>query len=333
MPYDLSAIRNKMKQASGRRSDPDEFRPEKAKAQEKHRYRFFVLPGVMEGDKLKSGVAQSSMDIFFTSHGQHWIQNSPHVCPRVNDGNDCELCSFGLNLLRNKSLGEQERQSIRSEWLPNSNYVVNIYFPNWKNNPEELRGRVMYYKAPKTVFDIWTACIERDPSDISMSDDEDDEVEASGVFFDESNAWLFELQVELQGKSNSYKTSRFVGKSATPIVRNDDGTADKKAIAQILASRIDIPSRLEKADPDKIRKLANSLIHGDDEDDDAMSIDVTEEEAPAPVRKAQKVKAEPQREPEPEPAPKKKEAAQAELWDDDDISSEVDSILGNIDDD
>ena len=335
MAYDLDAIRRKMKQMDGRKSDPDEFRPAKAKPGEVLKYRFFVLPGVLEGDKLKSGVASKSMDVFYVNYGQHWIKNQPNACPRVYDGSDCQLCEVGLNFLRDKTLSEADRQQLRQDWLPNSSYVVNIFFPNWKNNPEELRGKVMYYKAPKTVFDKWVNCINKDAPDVDDVDGDDDEPEAYGAFFDENSAWLFELQIAQSGKSNGYKTSRFIvgsDKKPVPLARDESGAPNKKAIAALLASRIDIWGRLEAPDSMKIKNLANHLMNGDDEP--ATSKVHVEEEEDDAIVEAPKAKARQQEKP-PEKAPEKpKPKPVVEEDDDDDIdSSDLDSLLGQLNDD
>lgn len=348
MAYDLNAIKKKLKEFGGSKLDPDEFRPGKAKVGEKLKYRFFILPGLLDGDKLKSGVVEKSMDLFFVNYGQHWIKNQPHSCPRVYDNSECEICDFGLKLLRDKTLGDTERQKIRQDWLPNSNFVVNIFFPNIKTNPEDLRGKVMYYKAPKTLFDIWTACINREePEEIN----DDEEFEPHGIFFDENASWMFELQVELNGKSNGYKTSRFVfgsDKKPVPIAKNEDGSANTKQIANILAQRIDIWDRLEAPDRLKIKKLSQVLIHGDDEDEAPPAknsgFDVDEEDE-KPVKKAKeadvKAKTKPsvvveEVEDDEPPAPKAKKASPPPFVDeteDDDDAAELSSLLDQLDDD
>ena len=76
--YDVNAIRQKLKQSmSGKFTDPDEFKPDKAKSTtEAIKYRFFVLPPLFKGDVLKSGTVARSMDQFFISHANHWIMTS-----------------------------------------------------------------------------------------------------------------------------------------------------------------------------------------------------------------------------------------------------------------
>jgi len=82
MAYDLDAIRRKLQQSmSGKRTDPDEFKPEKAKSQnEVVRYRFFVMPPVLLGEKTKQGEAKRGMDQFYITHGNHWVNDRPHPC-------------------------------------------------------------------------------------------------------------------------------------------------------------------------------------------------------------------------------------------------------------
>lgn len=351
MSYDLNAIKKKLKEFGGSKSDPDEFRPAKAKPGETLKYRFYILPGLLEGDKLKAGIVEKSMDLFFVNYGQHWVQNHPHACPRVYDGSECALCDFGLKLLRDKSLGDAERQKIRTDWLPNSSYVVNIFFPNVKANPEELRGRIMYYKAPKTLFDMWTACINRDAPDVI---DPDEELEPYGVFFDENSAWLFELQVQMNGKTNGYKTSKFIvgnDKKPVPIAKNEDGTPNTKMITQLLSQRINIWDRLEPPDREKIKKLSNTLIYGDDAEESkpqmahSSGFDSDEEEDQQ-VRKPAKAAKPPivEEDEDDTPAPPPKRAAKVEetkakpkpapiIEEEDDDDDEVKSLLDQLDDD
>lgn len=316
MAYDLDAIKRKLKEFDGRRSDPDEFRPAKAEKNKSPKYRFYILPGLLQGDKLKSGVVSKSMDLFFINYGQHWVKNAPHACPKIWDGSECELCDFGFKLLRDKSLSDDERTKIRKDWLPSANYVVNIYFPNIKTNPEELRGRVMYYKAPKTLFDIWSACITRDAPD--NIEDDDEGFDPYGVFFDENAAWLFELNVELNGKSNSYKTSKFVygaDKRPSPIARDKNGEADEEAIAKILSERIDIWKRLEAPDRAKIKKLSQVLLHGDDEEPAPSGFDMDEEDEKPAKRPSKGLQEEEQ---EHKKSSKPDKAAKSHIFDEED---------------
>ncbi len=320
MAYDVNAIRKSLQKAvSGKFSDPDEFRPEKAKSNvEPLKYRFFILPPLQTGDTLKSGHVKKSMDDVFLRHGQHWINDRPQPCPRVYDGSECAICSTGFQLLqecKDKKLGDERKQSILRQWMPTTYYMVNIFFTNWKGNPEELRNKIKFYNAPKTCVDKWIATLMRD----DKGDEEDPD--AFGVFFDESSAFCFELAVLKEGKSNSYKTSGFVKNNGIPVpmIRNADDTPNTKAIEALLKSRINLWDKVEVPDQEKIRRLASQLISGDDDDGQAKGGFDDDESAPAPAAKA------PVREEEARPKPvqsraevKSKRVEPETLFEDDD---------------
>jgi hypothetical protein len=235
MPYDVEAIRKKLKASmSGKFSDPDEFRPEKAKSQsEPVKYRFFFLPPLAMGDVLKSGKVNQGMEQFFISHANHWINDKPHPCPRVwGQGDKCPICNYGFDLLKDEIIkkDDNKRQAVIKQWMPTQYYMTNIFFLQTKENPEDLRGRVMFYNAPKTIIDICMACLMRDDAGDPESP------EAFGVFFDENAGFPFELQVLKSGRNNSYKTSKFLA-TPRPMVRNQDGSANPKAISEVLARR------------------------------------------------------------------------------------------------
>jgi len=259
MAYDVQAIRKKLQGSSrGRFNDPDMFKPEKAQDQIiPLKYRFFVLPPIMKGDTTNSGPAAKSMEQFFVTHGNHWVNDRPHPCPRIySEGADeCPICSFGFDLLREEQ-NQEKRRLILNQWMPQSYYMVNIYFPPVKTNPEDLRGKVKFYNASKTLFDQWTSCLLRDDA----GDPEDPQ--AFGVFFDESAAFCYQLEVLKSGRNNSYKTSKFLPNGGEPVAI---ATA-AKTINKILDSRIDLYSKIEEPDLDKIKQLANAMVNGDDDD-------------------------------------------------------------------
>lgn len=288
MAYDIAAIRNKLrKQMSGKYSDPDEFRPPKAEnTTDPLKFRFYILPPLLEGDKLKSGTVTKSMDHFFIAHANHWINDKPHPCPRVWDESECPICKFGFDLLRDEK-DEDRRKSIVKQWMPNTYYMVNIYFTNSKHNPEDLRGKVRFYNAPKTCFDLWTSTLYKDgPGD-------PEEPEAYGVFFDENAAFVFQLEVLKQGRNNSYRTSHFLANdgNAAPMVRDKDGSANKKGIEALLKLRINLWEKLEQPDPEKIEKLARVMIDGDDLD--SSGFDHDEESKPSTPSKKESAPSEP----------------------------------------
>jgi hypothetical protein len=273
MAYDVDAIRKKLKQSqAGKFVDPDEFKPEKAKSStEPVRYRFFVLPPFGEGETLKSGTTKRGMEQFFVQHANHWVNDRPHPCPRVWDGTECPVCQMGFDLLRDEK-DEDRRRAIIKQWMPTTYYAVNIYFPAWKHNPEELRGRVKWYNAPKTCFDIWSATL--------MKEDAGDpeEPEAFGVFFDETCGFLFQLDVLKHGRQNSYKTSKFLGQQGkgVPMIKNQDGSANETQIAKLLRMRHNLFDKLEEPDLAKINRLYRVMAEGDDEDDESGGFDKDE---------------------------------------------------------
>jgi hypothetical protein len=190
------------------------------------------------------------------------VNDRPHPCPRIySEGADeCPICSFGFDLLREEQ-NQEKRRLILNQWMPQSYYMVNIYFPNVKTNPEDLRGKAKFYNASKTLFDQWTSCLLRDDA----GDPEDPQ--AFGVFFDESSAFCYQLEVLKSGRNNSYKTSKFLPNGGEPIaIASKDGAPNTKAIQKILDNRIDLYSKIEEPDLDKIRKLANVMVNGDDDD-------------------------------------------------------------------
>lgn len=286
--YDVNAIRQKLKQSmSGKFTDPDEFKPDKAKSTtEPIKYRFFVLPPLLKGDKLKSGVIDRSMEQFFISHANHWINDKPYPCPRVWDGSECKVCQFGFDLLKEEinQKDEDKRRQVIRQWMPTTYNMVNIFFTNWKGNPEDLRGKVKFYNASKTLFDQWTAALMRDDA----GDPEDPQ--AFGVFFDENAGFVYELQVLKQGRQNSYKTSHFLANSGNPMpmIRNKDGSPNEELLAKLLRLRHNLWDKIEVPDEQKILKIFNVMTHGDD-DDDSGGFD-EDETQPKEEKKAEKPK-------------------------------------------
>ena len=296
--YDIESIRRKLKQSmDGRKTDPDEFRPKKVEGAEKLIYRYFVLPPLVKGDKVKEGFASQDMEQFFVAHGAHWINNKPTHCPRcyLGQNEECQMCQFGFDLMKDEP-NKDKRTAIAKDWMPNNQYFSNIYFPPLKINPEELRGRVMFYNAPKTVMDIYEQCLNRNaPTEEElaalielMKESSGVEPEAHGVFFDECAAFPFQLEVKKQGRGNNYEGSKFIGKNAgkigpIPIARIPDGDADMKAITRILSLRHDPFVKIEKPDPLKLAKIFKQLTEGDDAPSSGSGFDEDETTASDPI--------------------------------------------------
>ena len=330
MPYDVAKIRQQLKKSmAGKFNDPDEFKPRKAESErEPIKYRFFVLPPLQAGDVLKTGQVQKSMEQFFIAHANHWISDKPHPCPRVWDNAECPICNFGFELLKDQK-DEETRRKIIKTWMPTTYYMVNIFFTNSKVNPEDLRGRVMFYNAPKTCFDHWTAALMRDDSG------DEEEPQAHGVFFDENAAFLYQLEVLKQGKQNSYKTSRFIVPSdkkqplARPMIVDAEGQPVVDSIKKLLRLRHNLWAKIEAPDPAKIQKVFLMMTAGDDEtpgdagfDEDETRVTEPKAEKPKEQPKAEKPKEQPKSE-KPKTEKPKTEKPKAAADDDDDAISNM----------
>ena len=329
--YDVGAIRQKLKQSmSGKFSDPDEFRPDKAKSvSEPIKYRFFILPPLFKGDMLKSGTVEKSMDQFFLSHANHWINDKPYPCPRVWDHTECEICQFGFDLLKEEEnrQDEDKRRKVIKEWMPTSYNMVNILFTQWKGNPEELRGKVKFYNASKTLFDQWTATLMRDDA----GDAEDPH--AYGIFFDENAGFAYELQVLKQGKQNSYKTSHFLsnGGVGIPMIKNKDGNSPTELLEKLLKLRHNLWDKIEIPDLAKNKKIFNTMTQGDDEDSDGgFDQDETKTAKPKPEKLEKQEK---QEKPKSKPKSEKSEKSKPKPDDDDDDEDVVTHLSASSDDD
>ena len=259
--YDIAKIRQQVKKRAGRGSDPTEFKPPKMDDNQTMSWLFYVLPGFKEGDQLVSGQAERSMDQFFLMNGAHYLEGKRIGCPRIVLEENCDICQAGFDMLQeiDKS-NKDKRREVASKLLPGTYYKVNIFFPNIDKNPEDLRGQVRWFNAPKTVFERWEECLYRD-------DDGGDPEEPMpyGVFFCPEEAYLFQLTVTKQGQNNSYLTSKFRLTESVQLrpIAGKVGAPDEKAIAEILSRRIDLYSKLPDIDQAEIARVARNIT-GDD---------------------------------------------------------------------
>lgn len=262
--YDIEKIRRKMAaKVDGRRSDPFEFRPPKAKSEEVLKYRFYILPDLVKGDKVNGGLASCDMDTFVVKHGQHWVNNKPHPCPRLFNDEECEMCQAGFDALAEIPKSDKaKRQAVVRQFLSSSVFAGNIYFPPIDPNPEELRGRVCWYNAPKQVFDMWYAALNRNDGGDA------DDPEAHGVIYNPYGAFLFQLVAKKGGDYNEYKASKFIAAAGAHPIVMVGGKPDEAAIQKILDSRHDLFTKIEVPDPQKIHQLYQNIMHGDDGSDE-----------------------------------------------------------------
>jgi len=294
--YDLESIRGKMKKKKGGGfRDPNEWRPDKAEAGKLLKYKFFILPPV------------DSMDLWYYQHGQHWIEKSTIECPRIHDGENCPLCQFGFDLMKDTE-EKAERSKIAKNYLASARYAVNIYFPPVASTPVDLRGKVMWFSMPQSVYQIMENTIMHDP------DPSEEEMEAHGIFFDPSNAFPFVLEVKKKGEFNSYESSKFLGKQ-TPISKGGE-----EKIAEILDRRHDIPTLHPARDVDALQAIVDN-IQGNGVSKPAPAA----KETPKAALKAAELKPEPELEDEEEieeSVSESKVAEKAEIEvEDDDLSS------------
>jgi hypothetical protein len=260
----LEAVRKKMREKKGTRAkDPMQFVPPQVKPNEVFKYKFYVLPQLQADDVCATGKASRSMDLWYTTAGTHWINKKPLECPRIHDNGKCKFCQLGFDLL-SETDDEVQRKNIVKTYLARSSYVVNIYFPPYSSTPQELRGKVMWYAMPKTVFDIMEATVMRDASADEL------DPQAYGLFYSPENAYVFQLEIKHQGNYNDYKQSKFLHSSYGPMIKNKDGDLDA-SMPKVLAQRHDLFLKFAERDGEALAKLADQVLKGEPESDRSMA--------------------------------------------------------------
>lgn len=251
----LARLRKKMEERGQGRRDPDIFMPGEAKDGERLEWFFRVLPPLVEGETCKTGTAPKTLEFWFYENGAHYLSNGRerHECPRIHDGEECPLCQVGFELMEDND-DKEYRKKVAKQYLPRSYYSVNVYFLNTDKNPEALRGRVMCYNMPKTVFDIMQACVDND----NTGDEQDPK--AAGIFFHPTEGgYTFKLVAEKQGEYNSYKQSMFLPASFGALVKLADSSPDMARIQTILNLRHWLPSKYKARDLQKLNDLIAKL--------------------------------------------------------------------------
>jgi len=293
----LEKTRQQAAKTNLNRKDPDEFRPEKVKGDVKKSYYFYVLPDIQKGEKCKSsgtkdGNASEGSLNYYYQNGYHWIDNTKLECPRCHDNEECALCSLDFELMKGSD-DKVYKSSVRSKYLASAHYAVNIYFLNFKDNPEELRGKVMWFNAPKTVFDKWDACITNDDPG-----SEETELKAFGIFYHPyEGSYPFKLHVANKGDFNSYEESKFLAGNFAPLsvkiengkpVLDNEGNKvpDLDRIQEILDQRHYLPSKFQTRDQARIQKVVDKYTAKESGNDDAEVIE--EEVVEEPKKPAMK---------------------------------------------
>ena len=256
----LARTRKKMQERSQGRRDPDEFRCPLAKGDETLEYYFKVLPAIEPGDVIKGGqeCENGSPDgLWYYENGSHFFNRTRYECPRCHDSDPCPMCQFGFDLMKD-SQDKDFRRRVSSTYLARSYYAVNIYFLQNKKNPEAVRGRVFWYNAPKTVWDIWDACIQSD----DPGDPEDPQ--ACGLFFYPwDSTYTFKLVATRKGDYNTYETSKFLPATLGPLVALKDKEPDEEAIERILKERHYLPSKFSERNVEKLEELLKIINNKD----------------------------------------------------------------------
>jgi hypothetical protein len=290
----LARTRKKLQERSKGRRDPDEFRCPLAKNDETLRYYFKVLPPVEVGDVIKGGKkAEKNVDWYY-QNGSHFFNRTRYECPRIHDEESCPMCEFGFDMM-NDSTDKDFKRRVSQKYLARSYYAVNIYFLQTKKNPEAVRGRVFWYNAPRTIYDLWENCIQSDDAG------DPDEPKACGLFFHPwESTYTFKLEAVKKGDWNTYEKSEFLPATFGPLVSLSDekDKPDDEAIERILNERHYLPGKFAARDADKIQELLETINSKDGEDTiniktkksaaDTENEPLDEELKPAPKAKAKK---------------------------------------------
>lgn len=342
----LDKIRKKLAdRKGGRQRDANELWIPKVDEGAKWKAKGYILPPVDKGDICATGQARFSMDdIFCVQVGDHWINKKKYPCPRVYDNDTCPLCDFGFSLL-NETKDKTSRSEISKKYLPRTMYTVNIYFPSINSNPEDLRGKVMYYALPKTLYDKLDECINAD----GPGEDAEDP-QPWGIFYDADAANQLAFNVTHKGGYNDYTESKLL--PAQQPIASSAGEVKK-----ILVMRHDLMSKYPERTRENlqsIEKIVNQLLNGsdgDDEDGDNKSgfdsdessksskvveetVDqteiVVEEEKPAPAPTKPQAPQKPASTQQSKTAKAPAKAPAAPAQSDDDDESELKALLAKI---
>lgn len=263
----LQKMRNNKAKKEGFR-DPTEWRP-KFNKEGSQVFRIYVLMQLVEGDKClgKDGsetVCKKDWDLYYFQRGNHWVDKKTYECPRVRDGGDCPMCSAGFDLMREID-DKDARKAIAKEWLSQENHIVNVYFPDHKDNPKELRGEVKWWRVP---MGIWNQCEEA----LERNDDggDEDDPKPFGLFFDPSSSFPIKISLQEKAGYNNYDGSKMLGKPY-PI---DD---DEDKIETILAKRIDVQTKFPDPNIEDLKKLVDSKLSSSSTGDSGFDDDEEKE--------------------------------------------------------
>lgn len=249
----LAGLRKKHQERQQDRRDPDEFRPPKTNQNDTFEFYFRVLPELHVDDKVKGGgTCDIGNDLWFYENGCHFHERKRYECPRLHAQQECELCTLGFDMMKDVDDSEA-RSRISRNYLSKSFYAINIYILPINKNPENLRGKVMWFNVPRQIFDKLEACINND----DVGDAE--EPKAAGVFFHPLEGYTFKLVVKHKGGYNNYEESTFIPRSLGPLAKLEDNSANEPEIERILAERHILQRKFRACDIEKLSELVEKL--------------------------------------------------------------------------
>lgn len=272
----LKRLKQKMLERNKFRKDPDQWMPPKAKENEKLEFYLRVLPPLQAGDTCKTGVNEKDQDLWFYENASHFMGNEKYECPRVHDGEECPVCTLGFELMKDND-DEDYKKNVRSKYLPRTYYACNVYFQNRNENPEAIRGKVMWFNMPKTTWDIMNSCIEND------NPGTDEDPKACGIFYHPTEGgYTFKVVVQKKGEYNTYESSYFLAKSYGTLAKLQDGSPDLAKIQKILDQRFVLPNKFRARDMEKLQAIIDKIMKKESKED---SGEETVEEIPAETPK------------------------------------------------
>lgn len=256
----LAKLRERLlKKKGGFQRDPAEWRAPRVGNGEEFRAKAYILPPLEKGETCASGKAEQGMDgLFFTQVGDHWINRKKFPCPRVYDNDECPYCQLGFGLL-SETDDKAARKEISKNYLPRTQYTVNLWFPDISLNPDDLRGVVKYYALPKTIFDKLEECIQNDGPG-----DDPDLPQPWGIFYDPQEAYPLSIKITKKGDFNNYEACQLLAAGKGKIAKS------QKEIDKILDQRHDIPAKYPERTVENRRDLenhVNALLSGASSDD------------------------------------------------------------------
>lgn len=284
----LAKIRAKLNKTEGSKAnDPFRFTvPALAKGVDKSWY-FIVLPPLQKGDTVQGGkkATKGMDDLPYVKVGNHWLAHEKKLleCPRVTSNEKCDLCALGFSLMEGVD-DPAQRAAIREQYLSREQHLVNVYFPPIEGQPEEVKGKVMWFPiTQRKIYSKFRECLERDkPAGVSLKK------QAYGIFWphnDETNenmCYIYEVHAtnKIGTKYNDYDGSDFLVDTRGPI---DNFIPEGMTYQYILDQRHDLASKFREPDAAKIQQAVEDIAKRLNSDSSESATQVSTPSAPAPA--------------------------------------------------